>query len=140
MGEATSSSGKVKTNDAAEMTGTWLPTMCGVPVSTLSVGEDSEQSFQHQGERAGQQGPEGGGQGSARGSQGPLGGWDDRPHGLAEVARPQDNGSDIQLQFDAAAIDLGVAAAQRHQGCLCAKCFNVSAAVAWEEARYTKVS
>lgn len=104
--------------------------MCVVPVSTLSVGEDSEQSFQHQRERAGQQGPEGGRQGSAWGSQGPLGGWDNCPHGLAEVTRPQDNRGDIQLQFDTAAVDLGVATTQRGQGCLCAKCFDVSTAVA----------
>lgn len=110
-----------------------IPTLCGVPVSTLSMGEDSEQSFQHQGERAGQQGPEGGGQGSARGSQGPLGGWDNCPHSLAEVTRPQDDGGDIQLQFDAAGIDLGVATAQRHQGCLCAKCFDVSTTIAWNQ-------
>lgn len=109
--------------------------MCVVPVSTLSVGEDSEQSIQHQGERAGQQGPEGGGQGSAWGSQSPLGGWDDCPHGLAEVARPQDNGGDIQLQLDTAAINLRVAAAQSDQSCLCAKCFDVSTAVAWEDGR-----
>lgn len=107
-----------------------IPTVCVVPFSTLSMGEDSEQSFQYQGERAGQQRPKGGGQGSARGSQGPLGGWDDCPHGLAEVARPQNDGGDIQLQFDTAAIDLRVAAAQRCQGCLCAKCFDVSTAVA----------
>lgn len=115
-------------------------TVCVVPVSTLSMGEDSKQSFQHQRERAGQQGSEGGGQGSAWGSQGPLGGWDDCPHGLAEVARPQDDGGDIQLKFDAAAIDLGIATTQSHQGCLCAKCFDVSTTVAWEQARYTKVS
>lgn len=84
--------------------------MCVVPVSTLGVGEDSEQSFQHQRERAGQQGPEDGGQGSAWGSQGPLGGGDDCPHGLAEVTGPQYNRGDIQLQFNAAAVDLGVAA------------------------------
>lgn len=112
--------------------GSQIPTVCVVPVSTLSMGEDSEQVFQHQGERAGQQGPEGGGQGSARGSQGPLGCWDDCPHGLAEVAGTQDDGGDIQPQFDAAAIDLGVAAAQCRQCCLCAKCFDVSTAVAWE--------
>lgn len=87
-----------------------IPTMCVVPVSTLGVGEDSEQSFQHQRERAGQQGPEDGGQGSAWGGQGPLGGGDDCPHGLAEVTRPQYNRGDIQLQFNAAAVDLGVAA------------------------------
>lgn len=112
--------------------GSQIPTVGVVPVSTLSMGEDSEQSFQHQGERAGQQGPEGGGQGSAWRSQGPLGGWDNCPHCLAEVARPQDDGGNIQLQFDAAAIDLGVAATQCHQGCLCAKCFDVSTTVAWE--------
>ncbi|KAF3849631.1 hypothetical protein F7725_019350 [Dissostichus mawsoni] len=92
-----------------------------VEEGTLSVGEDSEQGFQHEGERAGQQGPEGGGQGSARGGQCPLGGGDNCPDGLAEVAGPQDDGGDIQAQFDAAAVDLGVAAAQRGQGCLCAK-------------------
>lgn len=105
-------------------------TVCVVPVSTLSMGEDSKQSFQHQRKRAGQQGSEGGGQGSAWGSQGPLGGWDDCPHGLAEVARPQDDGGDIQLQFDTTAIDLGVATTQSRQGCLCAKCFDVSTTVA----------
>lgn len=104
--------------------------MCVVPVSTLSVGEDSEQSFQHQRVRAGQQGSEGGGQGSARGSKGPLGGWDNCPHGLAEVTGPQDNRGHIKLQLDTAAVDLGVAATQRNQGCLCAKCFDVSTAVA----------
>lgn len=113
------------------MPGNKCHTLFVVPVSTLSVGEDSEQSFQHQGERAGQQRPEGGGQGPAGGGQGPLGGWDDRPHGLAEVAGPQDDGADVQLQLDAAAVDLGVTAAQRHQGRLCAKCFDVGAAVAW---------
>lgn len=112
-------------------------TVCVVPVSVLSMGEDSEQGFQHQGEGVGQQGPESGGQGSARGSQGPLRGWDDGLHGLAEVAGPQDDGSDVQLQFDAAAIDLGVAAAQCHQGCLCAKCFNVGTAVAWRQGAHT---
>lgn len=117
----------------------WAPTVCVVPVSTLSVGEDSEQGLQHQGERAGQQGPEGGGQGSAGGGQCPLGGGDDCPDGLAEVAGPQDDGGDIQAQFDAAAVDLGVAAAQRSQGCLCAKCFDVCAAVAWIQVRYTLV-
>lgn len=120
--------------------GSHIPTVGVVSVRTLSMGEDSEQRFQHQGERASQQGPEGGRQGSAWGSQGSLGGWDDCPHGPAEVARPQDDGGDIQLQFHAAAVNLGVAATQCHQGCLCAKCFNVSTTVAWEQARYTKVS
>lgn len=106
-----------------------------VPVSTLSVGEDSQKSFQHRGEGAAQQGPEGGGQGPARGSQGPLGGRDDRPHRLAEVAGPQDDGRHVQLQFDTAAVDLWVSAAQRHQGCLCAKCFDVSTTIAWKERR-----
>lgn len=113
-----------------QVPGFQTPTVCVVPVSTLSMGEDSEQSFQHQGERSGQQGPEGWGQGSAWGSQSPLGGWDNCPHCFAEVARSQDDRGDVQLQFDAAAIDLGIAAAQRHQGCLCAKCFDVSTAVA----------
>lgn len=106
--------------------------MCVVPVSTLSVGEDSEQSFQHQREGVGQQGPEDGGQGPARRSQGPLRGWDDCPHGFAEVAWAQDNGGGVQLELDAAAVDLWVPAAQRHQDRLCAKCFDVSAAVAWK--------
>lgn len=89
-------------------------TLYVVPVSGLSMGEDSEQSLQHQGQRAVQQRPEDGGQGSTRRSQGPLGGWDNGPHGLAEVAGPQDDRSDVQLEFDAAAVDLGIAAAQRH--------------------------
>lgn len=108
-------------------------TLSVVLVGTLSMGEDSEKSFQHQGEGAGQQGPEGGREGSAWGSQGPLGGWDYCPHGLAEVARPQDDGLDVKLQFDTAAVDLGVSTAQRHQGCLCAKCFYVSTTVAWKK-------
>lgn len=109
-------------------------TVCVVPVSTLGVGEDSEQSFQHQGEGVGQQGPEDGGQGPARRRQGPLRGWDDCPHGFAEVARAQDNGGGVQLELDAAAVDLWVPAAQRHQDRLCAKCFDVGAAVAWKRA------
>lgn len=111
-----------------------IRTVCVVPVSTLSVGEDSEQSFQHQREGVGQQGPEDGGQGPARRSQGPLRGWDDCPHGFAEVAWAQDNGGGVQLELDAAAVDLWVPAAQRHQDRLCAKCFDVSAAVAWKRA------
>lgn len=70
-------------------------TMCVASVRTLSMREDSEQSFQHQGEGVCQQGPHGRGQGSAWGSQGPLGCWDNCSHGLAEVTRPQDNGGDI---------------------------------------------
>lgn len=115
-----------------------IRTVC-VPVSILSMGEDSEQSFQHQGERAGQQRPEDGRQGSPRGSQGPVRGGDDCPHGFAEVTGAQNDRGNIQLQFDTAAVDLWVAAPQRRQGCLCAKCFDVSTTVAWKQSGYTKV-
>lgn len=81
-----------------------------VPVREMGMREDSEQSFKHQRERSGQEGPEGWGQSSSWGSQGSLGCGDDCPHGLAEVTRPQDNGGDVQLQFDTAAVDLGVTA------------------------------
>lgn len=75
----------------------WVHTMCVVPVSTLSMGEDSEQSFQHQREGVGQQWPENRGQSSAWGSQSPLRGWDDCPHGFAEVARAQNNRGGVEL-------------------------------------------
>lgn len=81
-----------------------------VPVRKLGMGEDSEQSFEHQRERSGQEGPEGWGQSSTCGCQGSLGCWHDCPHGLDEVTRSQDNRGDIQLQFDTAAVDLGVTA------------------------------
>lgn len=81
-----------------------------VPVRKLGMGEDEEESFKHQRERSGQEGPEGWGESSPWGSQGSLRCWDDCPYGLAEVTRPQDDRSDIQFQFDTAAVDLGVPA------------------------------
>lgn len=94
------------------------------------MGEDSKQAGQHLRQRALQQGAHHAGKRPPRAQQGALGSRHDAAHGALKIPRAQDDGVHVQLELLAAAVDLRVAASERNQRRLGAKCFDVGPAIA----------